>query len=284
MNAEIEDLEYFRSSRSMSLNDEKATIKQIVGVKQKMAQYVELHNCEEELNALRESIDAAYSRRAELREGISTLKQVARVRELNPGEVVELTNVLSDDVSVPVAIIPRLVGRGGETRVQLETELGVLLDFKDRKREGEDAAAPAATHAIVKVTGLAAGLAKARAKFDEIASEEEETVDVDAGLINFLLSRSAAGIKQLETDAGVRAKALRDVGKVRVVFVVGTVSHTCIHAPALPLLWHALFLLAWVLQLPRSHPLCCGSSCSCLHVVNCPFTAGEADWRAACHR
>ena len=77
-------------------------------------------------------------------------EQVAKVRALNPGEVVELTNVLSDDVSVPVSIVPRLVGRGGETRLQLEAELRVLLEFKDRKRDGA-AAADGATHTIVKV-------------------------------------------------------------------------------------------------------------------------------------
>ena len=76
MNGEIEELEYYRSSRSMSLVEEKATIKSILAVKQKMAQYVELNAMDEELNSLRESIDAARSRKAELQEGISTLQQV----------------------------------------------------------------------------------------------------------------------------------------------------------------------------------------------------------------
>ncbi len=81
----------------------------------------------------------AHARRTELKEGINTLKMVARVRDLNPGETVELTNVLSDDVVVPANIVPRLVGRGGEARKALEAELKVLVDIPERKRE-EDAA------------------------------------------------------------------------------------------------------------------------------------------------
>ena len=74
-----------------------------------------------------------------------------------------------------------------------------------------------------QVTGLAMGLSRARARFEEIASEEEESIDADPGLINFLLSRGATAMKQLEADTGVRAKAMRDTGKVWGTSVRGSV-------------------------------------------------------------
>ncbi len=70
---------------------------------------------------------------------------------------------------------------------------------------------------VVKITGLAAGLTRARARLEDLASEEEQDVECDAGLIAFLLSRSGAAIKQLEADAGVRAKASRDSNKVKLI-------------------------------------------------------------------
>jgi hypothetical protein len=39
-------------------------------------------------------------------------------------------------------------------------------------------------------------------------------VEADSGLVNFLLARSAAAMKTLETEATVKAKALRDSNKV----------------------------------------------------------------------
>ncbi len=48
---------YQLSSRSWSLTEEKAKMKEIVGVKQKMGQFVEMSSIDTELTTLREAID-----------------------------------------------------------------------------------------------------------------------------------------------------------------------------------------------------------------------------------
>ncbi len=55
--AEIEELEYQLSSRSWSLTEEKNKMKEIVAVKQKMNQFLELNTMDATLVSLRDSID-----------------------------------------------------------------------------------------------------------------------------------------------------------------------------------------------------------------------------------
>jgi rRNA processing protein Krr1/Pno1 len=211
----VEDLEYHRSSSSLSLSEEKDIIRQIGAVKKQMTQYTDVKSLRDERKAVSEELDAAMQLRELLRDNMRTLQVLDRVRALNPDVAFEVTEVLSECIVIPSAVVGRIIGKQGATRKQLEQELRVLLDFEEKPKD--EAAAAAATTASLKITGLPDGLARARLKIDEISGEEEETVAVDAGLLNLLLVRGGAGIRQLESDSGARAKILRERSQVKLI-------------------------------------------------------------------
>ena len=198
---EIEGLEFHRSTSSLGLSEEKDLVRRMAALKKQQQQFTEFAGLKAERKQLNDDLDRLVGLRAELREGAKAYLIAEKVRALRPDAVFALTDIVTEVVTVASALVGRIVGKGGASRVAIEQECGVLIDIIDNKEDK--------TSAGVRLTGLAAGIAAAKTKIDDLGSYEEETLDVEVGLASLLLSRSGSGVKQLEADTGVRAQVSR---------------------------------------------------------------------------
>jgi polyribonucleotide nucleotidyltransferase len=204
LQSRIAELEHRREHTSMSLVEEKRLIQDISSLRQQkgsISEYAtfqaEQDALREERNSVRESLDKISQTVRELREGVRKLEVLERVRASNPGRVVNPMEIVVGEVKIAEEHISSLIGRKGASLREIEAAAGVALDL-DQSKDGGDA--------IVKITGLESGIAKAEQLINAIATQIEHTVSASTGMLSYLLGQGGANIKSMETEFNVRLR------------------------------------------------------------------------------
>ena len=207
--AEIEELEYQRETSSLGLAAERDIVRKIAALKKQQTQFVDFTALKSERKRLNDELDALFARRSELRDALRTNAMTERIRALNPGVSVAVSDITHAMLQLPQSVVGRVVGKAGASRVQIEKDCGVLIDVND----GADGSGVV----NFKITGIPSGIEAATTRIEELTSQEEETLEINGGLANLLLTRSGAGIRQLEADTGARVQLSRHEHRVTLV-------------------------------------------------------------------
>lgn len=176
----IVELEYERShSSSGSLQAEKAILREIAKLKESksgISEYAAFQEdfdaCKTQRSSLGERLKTLSQTIRELREGVRKLEVMERVRTLNPTVAFSPTDIRVGELRVAREHLPVLIGRKGASLRELEASAGVVLDVESKEEEG----APPPPDAVVRITGLEAGIAKAQAAIETITSQVRDDV------------------------------------------------------------------------------------------------------------
>lgn len=226
----------------MSIRDEKDLVREINTLKAQksslggyVAFQAEVDKLKTSRQELSEKLRNAQATARELRDYVRKLEILERVRQANPGQTISTSDLRIAEIKVGAAHIPRLIGRKGATLREIEAAAGVTIDVdaddNDKVKEAAAAAAKEGKAAAggkkggdkdaaltgevsVKIMGLESGIINAVGIIEAIAAQVENDIHVSSGLISFLISRSAAAIKALETEFGVKLHAEKDAKTV----------------------------------------------------------------------
>jgi transcription antitermination factor NusA-like protein len=222
----IKELEFQQRSTTMSAAAERTLLRTIADLKKQLSTFDEWDSHEAEIEALRakrkeasERLKAVVASLKGLRDGVRKLDVAERVAAANPGIVVELADVRTEELAVSdESLLPRIIGKKGSGLREIEAACAVVLDVDDerRRREGGEeggaaaAASPsAASGACIRITGLEAGRRKARERIEALFAAEEASYSVSPGVASALIAKAAAAVKDLEANLDVRIRVER---------------------------------------------------------------------------
>jgi polyribonucleotide nucleotidyltransferase len=201
IDSDIARLEHRRTTTSMSLSAEKKLLKEIekIASMRKAHSAVDAHNTT--LDDIRANKDAAFDRLRELRSIVADL-QKAEAKLLvceRLGGVVQPSELVETSVSLEgnADKIGAIVGKGGNTLRQKESEYGVSIDI-DRKENA------------VNLMGTPDGVAKAGQWIQNVFDAIEVEVAVTDEVLRLLVLRKGERLKRLESDFGLRVNLNRD--------------------------------------------------------------------------
>lgn len=229
------ELEQKQRNSSMSLAAEKELLRTMADLRKEKATMAEYTAYSTDLDALHatrketsEKLRTVSSSVRELREGVRKLEVLQRVKDANPGLAVTPLDITNDEVAVAEEHLGRLIGKKGAGLKEIEQACGVMLDVEDvDKKEGGGAggagSAPKKAHApgsgsgaVIRITGLPAGIARAKDRIAGVTAQEEVTIQLSAPIISFLISRSGQPIKDLEASLDLRIKLEKEEHKAAV--------------------------------------------------------------------
>lgn len=192
--AEIQGLEWQRSTTTMTLMEEKNLLKQIALVKQGKHAWDELNTFRDNVTKMRTERSEGYNELGNLRTSIRELKDgIHKVevfqkikaaepdRDLTPGDIVDI------EVAVPAEQVGNVIGRGGARCREIQDECLVFLNI-DKKTN------------VVRISGTEDGTAKARALVEEATSAISERIELPEEMRLLLVSRKGVHLKSLQAE------------------------------------------------------------------------------------
>ena len=195
---QMKDLEYKRTTQSMSLADEKKILRQIGLFKKEKLRIKGYAQTEGGLKDLKARKTQLFDERKGKEAAMAELSQGIRKLQLAQRVGVSADQLVMVPFQVPEACMARLVGKGGTNIRRIEEIYSVSIDF-DHGRGGAG-----------KVSGSAAACALAQQEIDDVANAVNEDMRVSEALTLTLLSGRAALAQALMAEHRVRIEVDRE--------------------------------------------------------------------------
>lgn len=199
----MRDLEYKRTTQSMSLMDEKKLLRQIGLYKKEKLRVKEYNLVEEGLKSLKAHKNHLYDERKAKEGAMTELSKALRKMQLAQRVGVTAEELIEESLEVPEGCMARLVGKGGMNLKRIEEACAVSIDF-DHGRGGSG-----------RISGSAAAVAAAREQIEEVTAVVNEEFKVSPSLCATLLTGRAAKTQALMKDHKVRIEIVREKNLVK---------------------------------------------------------------------
>eukprot|EP00968_Pinguiococcus_pyrenoidosus_P000911 scaffold48_cov311-Pinguiococcus_pyrenoidosus.AAC.106 len=195
MEARIEQLEYRRTTTSMSLQDEKSLLREIDNLKKSIKCLAVVDEALELLNSKRDQRSACHDRIRVLSSALQEFTAGIKRMELAERLGVSSVDLQSVDVEVPAEKAGELVGRGGQNMRRLQEECGVSAQL-DSKTEQETVQ--------LHLEGTPQGLAMALERVNRISATVTQEVTLTPAQRSMLVMNRAAVLQELSGHFNVR--------------------------------------------------------------------------------
>lgn len=200
----MKDLEYKRTTQSMSLMEEKKLLRQIGLYKKEKMRIKEYSLVEDGLKDLKVLKSQLYEERKAKEGAMVELSKALRKMQLAQRVGVAAEELVEETLEVPEESMSRVVGRGGTNLRRIEETCRVSLDF-NHGRGGSG-----------KVSGTAAACAMAKEQIQEIVAAVSEEIAVPPTLASTLLAGRAVKTQALMREHQVRIEIQREKNLVKV--------------------------------------------------------------------
>ena len=215
IDSDIARLEHRRNTESMSLPAEKKILKEIEKIRSMRRAHEVMKSYNKKMDDLRARKDTNYDRLRTLRDALDELKKAEAKLIVceRLGGVVQPSELVEDSISLKnnTDKIGPIVGKGGGTLRQKESEYGVSIDI-DRKQNA------------INLLGTEEGVAKVKVWINNIFAAEEHDIKITEDLLRLLIVRKGERMKEIQSEYGVRVDLIRDELKIRVRGVVKSIN------------------------------------------------------------
>ena len=194
----MKDLEYKRTTQSMSLMDEKKLLRQIGLYKKEKLRVKEYNLAEEGLKSLKAHKYHLHDERKAKEGAMTELSKALRKMQLAQRVGVAAEELIEEGLEVPEGCMARLVGKGGMNLRRIEEACAVSIDF-DHGGGGSG-----------RISGSAAAVAAAREQIEEVTAAVSEEIKVSPSLCATLLTGRAARTQALMNEHKVRIEIIRE--------------------------------------------------------------------------
>ena len=206
-------LELRRVTSSLTLQEEKALLKEIDRVKASKKEHALVDAERAEIDALKRKADAAFDKVGLMRDSLSELRTASRTLQL----CVQIQDLQGPDAGVSVmpndletrtldvpdpSVLGQIIGRGGANIKRFRGKHGVVFDTVD-----EDGVTVA-----IKLTGLPASLEPAMAELRGIINAVTKETSVSTEVLNALMMDRARRLHQLQDRWAVQVEPARPSG------------------------------------------------------------------------
>lgn len=192
------ELEYQRTTTSMTLQQEKSLLREIDGCKGRIKEMAEASAMQADLDAKRDDRRAQQERLRTLNTSVQELSAAIKRQDLAQRLGVSSTHLTARTVQVPQDKAGEVIGRQGNNLRRLEEECGVTARL-DRRPAAEDAPGTVTLH----LEGTEAGLALALQRVNRVKDTVSEAVPITSAVRSVLIRDRAAVMRDLMRELDV---------------------------------------------------------------------------------
>ena len=196
---QMRDLEYKRSTTSLSLNEEKKLLKEIDSWKQKKTALKEYALLQTDIDNLKAQRAEAIARGRTTDEVIADLTAGLKKLKLAQALGCQAQELVTIQVDVPESKFGAIIGKNGGHVKFIEEECNVCIDM-DRQNHH------------MRITGVQEGAENAKSMVEDITCAIEETIGLHPDALGVLLSRRAHLLQEYKEKYGVRIDMHRSDG------------------------------------------------------------------------
>ena len=216
IDSDIARLEHKRNTESMSLPAEKKILKEIEKIRSMRKAHDDMKAYNKNMDNMRSKKDASYDRLRALRNALDELKNAEAKLIVceRLGGAVQPTELVEGSVSLEnnADKIGAVVGRGGVTMRQKESEYGVSIEI-DRKDN------------VIRLLGTEEGVEKTKVWIGNIFAAEDCDIEVTDDVLRLLMLRKGERIKEIQSEYGVRLNLNRDASTITVRGVLASINN-----------------------------------------------------------